>query len=180
MDVAKGRSKLEAIIGVFPATKATQRVAIPVENGFTVKIFERLALGAEAAQHVVRYGLGGTGDGRLGSVRIEENERVIVLGVGKEEVVDEATELAHVGTNRFVFQDAGAKDGNLAVGGDQVHPRELSTATLVEKVPVGILPDLLGVRVLLLKGRHGGFNCDCGGIWGEGIEGRRRVIFRVL
>ena len=136
-----------------------------------MKIFQRLATGTEAAQHVVRNGLSRTGNGGLGSVRIEDYERVVVLGVGKEKVVDEATELAHVGTDRFVFQDAGAEDGNLAVGGDKVHLRELSTATLVEKVPVGILPDLLGFGVQLEKARHGGYDCDCGRNGGRGETG---------
>ena len=183
MNVTKRRSQLETIVRILPTAEAGHRGSVVLENGLAVKIFERRATGTKATQHVMRNGHGRTGNGGLGSVWIEENERVVVLGVGKEEVVDEATELAHVRTNGSILQDAGAQDGNPSLGGRQVHPRKLSTATLLEKLPVGILPDLLVMGVLLGEARHGGCDCEFGGCdcdCGIGItrmHHRREVIF---
>jgi len=130
-----------------------------------VKIFKRLTASTKLAEHKVRYGQSGTGHGGLGGVGIEENQRVVVLGVGKEEVVDEATELPHVGTNGFILEDASAKDGNRFRGGNKVHAGELSQAALAEKTPVGILPDLLVFSVLLVETRHGGYDGKEVGCW---------------
>ena len=160
--MTKCRSQLEAIVRIIPTAEATHRIALHIQDRVAMKIFERFPLGTKATEHIMGDRLGRTGDGGLGSVWVEQNERVVVLGIGQEEVINEATELAHVGANTGIFQYTGAENGNRSLGRGEIHLGELGSTALLESSPVGILPNLPGFGVQLAKGGHGRYDFNCG------------------